>query len=219
MNNFYLFRTIFSFEFLERLFFMYTQFFTVTFALFLLMNPIGNVPIYLALLKEIPPRRQAQIILRELAMALAILLLFQFVGQGLLNLLGVKKDALLIAGGLILLIIAMRMIFPPEKSTTKITEKKEEPFLVPLAIPLVAGPAILSAIIIYSNEVSTLPLTFAILSAWALVTVILVCAPMLLKLLKERGLLACERLMGLILILIASQMFLNGLRVFFSELK
>lgn len=198
---------------------MYTQFFTVTFALFLLMNPIGNVPIYLALLKEIPPRRQAQIILRELAMALAILLLFQFVGQGLLNLLGVKKDALLIAGGLILLIIAMRMIFPPEKSTTKITEKKEEPFLVPLAIPLVAGPAILSAIIIYSNEVSTLPLTFAILSAWALVTVILVCAPMLLKLLKERGLLACERLMGLILILIASQMFLNGLRVFFSELK
>lgn len=198
---------------------MYTQFFTVTFALFLLMNPIGNVPIYLALLKEIPPRRQAQIILRELAMALAILLLFQFVGQGLLNLLGVKKDALLIAGGLILLIIAMRMIFPPEKSTAKITEKKEEPFLVPLAIPLVAGPAILSAIIIYSNEVSTLPLTFAILSAWALVTVILMSAPMLLKLLKERGILACERLMGLILILIASQMFLNGLRIFFNELK
>lgn len=198
---------------------MYTQFFTVTFALFLLMNPIGNVPIYLALLKEIPPRRQAQIILRELAMALAILLLFQFVGQGLLNLLGVKKDALLIAGGLILLIIAMRMIFPPEKSTAKITEKKEEPFLVPLAIPLVAGPAILSAIIIYSNEVPTLPLTFSILSAWALVTVILVSAPVLLKLLKERGILACERLMGLILILIASQMFLNGLRIFFSELK
>lgn len=218
MKNFYLFRTIFSFEFWKG-HFMYTQFFTVTFALFLLMNPIGNVPIYLALLKEIPPRRQAQIILRELAMALAILLLFQFVGQGLLNLLGVKKDALLIAGGLILLIIAMRMIFPPEKSTAKITEKKEEPFLVPLAIPLVAGPAILSAIIIYSNEVSTLPLTFAILSAWALVTLILVSAPVLLKLLKERGILACERLMGLILILIASQMFLNGLRIFFSELK
>lgn len=198
---------------------MYTHFFTVTFALFLLMNPIGNVPIYLALLKEIPPKRQAQIILRELAMALAILLLFQFVGQGLLNLLGVKKDALLIAGGLILLIIAMRMIFPPEKSTAKMTEKKEEPFLVPLAIPLVAGPAILSAIIIYSNEVATFPLTFAILAAWALVTLILVSAPALLKILKERGILACERLMGLILILIASQMFLNGMRIFFSELK
>lgn len=198
---------------------MYTHFFTVTFALFLLMNPIGNVPIYLALLKEIAPKRQAQIILRELAMALAILLLFQFVGQGLLNLLGVKKDALLIAGGLILLIIAMRMIFPPERSTIKITEKKEEPFLVPLAIPLVAGPAILSAIIVYSNEVPTLPLTFAILFAWALVTLILVSAPVLLKILKERGILACERLMGLILILIASQMFLNGLRIFFNELR
>lgn len=198
---------------------MYTHFFTVTFALFLLMNPIGNVPIYLALLKEIAPKRQAQIILRELAMALAILLLFQFVGQGLLNLLGVKKDALLIAGGLILLIIAMRMIFPPERSTIKITEKKEEPFLVPLAIPLVAGPAILSAIIVYSNEVPTLPLTFAILFAWALVTVILLSAPVLLKILKERGILACERLMGLILILIASQMFLNGLRIFFSQLR
>lgn len=198
---------------------MYTHFFTVTFALFLLMNPIGNIPIYLALLKEIAPKRQAQIILRELAMALAILLLFQFVGQGLLNLLGVKKDALLIAGGLILLIIAMRMIFPPEKSTLKMTEKKEEPFLVPLAIPLVAGPAILSAIIVYSNEVPTLPLTFAILFAWALVTVILVSAPVLLKILKERGIVACERLMGLILILIASQMFLNGMRIFFSELR
>lgn len=198
---------------------MYTHFFTVTFALFLLMNPIGNVPIYLALLKEIAPKRQAQIILRELAMALAILLLFQFVGQGLLNLLGVRKDALLIAGGLILLIIAMRMIFPPERSTIKITEKKEEPFLVPLAIPLVAGPAILSAIIVYSNEVPTLPLTFAILCAWALVTVILLSAPVLLKILKERGILACERLMGLILILIASQMFLNGLRIFFNELR
>lgn len=198
---------------------MYTHFFTVTFALFLLMNPIGNVPIYLALLKEIAPKRQAQIILRELTMALAILLLFQFVGQGLLNLLGVKKDALLIAGGLILLIIAMRMIFPPERSSLKITEKKEEPFLVPLAIPLVAGPAILSAIIVYSNEVPTLPLTFAILFAWALVTLILISAPVLLKILKERGILACERLMGLILILIASQMFLNGLRIFFNELR
>lgn len=198
---------------------MYGYFFTVTFALFLLMNPIGNVPIYLALLKEISPKRQAQIILRELAMALAILLLFQFVGQGLLNLLGVKKDTLLMAGGLILLIIAMRMIFPSEKLITNIIEKKEEPFLVPLAIPLVAGPAILSAIIIYSNEVPTLPLTFSILFAWALVTIILLSAPVLLKILKERGILACERLMGLILILIASQMFLNGMRIFFSELK
>lgn len=199
---------------------MNSSFFSVTLSLFLLMDSIGNIPLYIAILKKIPAKRQIHIIIRELLIALAFILLFQFAGQGLLNLLGVAQDALLIAGGLILFIIAMRMIFPPEdihevhKHETAI---KEEPFLVPLAIPFVAGPSIFSAVIIYSTEMPSLMLTLSIVIAWTLTLIILLIAPYLKKLLRDQGILACERLMGLILILIAGQMFLDGLRIFLSK--
>ena len=177
-------------------------------------------PLYIAILKRIPARRQIHIIIRELLIALAFILLFQFAGQGLLNLLGVAQDALLIAGGLILFIIAMRMIFPPEdvhEVHRHETAIKEEPFLVPLAIPFVAGPSIFSAVIIYSNDMPPLMLTLSIVIAWTLTLIILLIAPYLKKLLRDQGIIACERLMGLILILIAGQMFLDGLRIFLSK--
>lgn len=199
---------------------MNSSFFSVTLSLFLLMDSIGNIPLYIAILKKIPARRQIHIIIRELLIALAFILLFQFAGQGLLNLLGVAQDALLIAGGLILFIIAVRMIFPPEdvhEVHTHETAIKEEPFLVPLAIPFVAGPSIFSAVIIYSNDMPSLMLTLSIVIAWALTLIILLIAPYLKKLLRDQGIIACERLMGLILILIAAQMFLDGLRIFLSN--
>mgnify|MGYP001756653196 FL=1 len=199
---------------------MNSSFFSVTLSLFLLMDSIGNIPLYIAILKRIPARRQIHIIIRELLIALAFILLFQFAGQGLLNLLGVAQDALLIAGGLILFIIAMRMIFPPEdvhEVHRHETAIKEEPFLVPLAIPFVAGPSIFSAVIIYSNDMPPLMLTLSIVIAWTLTLIILLIAPYLKKLLRDQGIIACERLMGLILILIAGQMFLDGLRIFLSK--
>lgn len=199
---------------------MNSSFFSVTLSLFLLMDSIGNIPLYIAILKKIPARRQIHIIIRELLIALAFILLFQFTGQGLLNLLGVAQDALLIAGGLILFIIAMQMIFPPEDAHEvhrHETAIKEEPFLVPLAIPFVAGPSIFSAVIIYSNDIPSLMLTLSIIIAWVFTLIILLIAPYLKKLLRDQGIIACERLMGLILILIAAQMFLDGLRIFLSK--
>ncbi|MGL4347983.1 MAG: MarC family protein [Chlamydiales bacterium] len=193
------------------------SFFSVTLSLFLLMDSIGNIPLYIAILKGIPARRQIHIIIRELLIALGFIVLFQFAGQGLLNLLGVAQDALLIAGGLILFIIALRMIFPPEDIEVFEISRKEEPFLVPLAIPFVAGPSIFSAVIIYSNDMAPFMLTLSIVIAWLFTLIILLIAPYLKRLLRDHGIIACERLMGLILILIAGQMFLDGLRIFLNN--
>lgn len=196
---------------------MNPSFFSITLSLFLLMDSIGNIPLYMATLKGIPAKRQIHIIIRELLIALGFIILFQFAGQGVLNLLGVEQDALLIAGGLILFTIALRMIFPLEDAQVYDISRKEEPFLVPLAIPFVAGPSIFSAVIIYSNDMAPFMLTLSIIIAWVLTLIILLIAPYLKKLLREQGILACECLMGLILILIAGQMFLTGLRMFLNN--
>ncbi|GAB4186630.1 MAG: YhgN family NAAT transporter [Simkaniaceae bacterium] len=196
----------------------FTTTFSIAFSLFLLMDPIGNIPIYILLLKEIDPARQKKIILRELVIALGIIIGFRFIGKGLLDFLGISEPTILLAGGLILFIISIRMIFPPERTAKSPEFIGEEPFIVPLAIPLVAGPSVLSAVIIYSNQIDKpFLLITAIVIAWIATTIILLSATFLKRILGQRGIAAMERLMGLILILISSQMFLNGLRLFLQQ--
>ena len=190
---------------------------TVTFALFLLMDPIGNVPIYIAVLKEIDPKRQRIIILRELLIALGIIIVFAFIGEHLLDLLKVRQETILIAGGLILFIIALKMIFPKGKSYGAEEIGTGEPFIVPLAIPLVAGPSVLAAVMIYSHRESLLTLILSICIAWVFSTLILLASPFLKKILGSRGIIACERLMGLLLTLLAVQMFLEGMTLFLQK--
>ena len=177
------------------------------------MDSIGNIPIFVAVLKEIHPRRQRLIIIRELCIALAIMILFFFVGDLVLNLLGIQQSAVMIAGGIILFLIAIRMIFPVKKDLEK-GAIDEEPFIVPLAVPLIAGPAVLAAIMIYSGQEKDLLVLSAIIIAWFISTVVLLSASFLKKILGKRGMIACERLMGLILTLIAIEMFLNGINSF-----
>jgi multiple antibiotic resistance protein len=189
--------------------------FSIAFSLFLLMDPIGNIPIYILFLKEIDPKKQKKIILRELLIALAIIIGFKFIGKGLLDFLRISKATVSMAGGLILFIISIRMIFPPEKTMKTAEVPGQEPFIVPLAIPLVAGPSVLSAVMIYSSQVAKpLSLVLAIILAWLATTGILLSSTFLKKLLGQKGLIALERLMGLILVLISSQMFLDGLKIF-----
>lgn len=196
----------------------FTTTFSIAFSLFLLMDPIGNIPIYILLLKEIDPARQKKIILRELVIALGIIIGFHFIGKGLLDFLGISEPTILMAGGLILFIISIRMIFPPERTAKSPEFIGEEPFIVPLAIPLVAGPSVLSAVIIYSHQINKpFLLITAIVIAWIATTIILLSATFLKRILGQRGIAAMERLMGLILILISSQMFLNGLRLFLQQ--
>lgn len=195
---------------------MLSNLFSISFTFFLLMNSIGNIPIFISLLKELPQKRQLYLILREMLIALGILLLFYFLGDALLGLLDIKQDSVQIAGAIILFIIALNMVFPRPKDTT-IEIEKEEPFIVPLAVPLIAGPAILATVTVYSHQDHP-PLTIilAIFIAWSLSLVVLLSSPLLTKALGKRGITACEKLMGLILTLIAIEMFLKGL-IFFNE--
>lgn len=186
------------------------NFFSLSFSLFLLMDPIGNVPIFLSILKKIDPKRARIIILRELLIALGIIILFTFIGAPLLKIIGVAPYTVMIAGGIILFILSLNMIFPSTDSSLSFPVHKE-PLIVPLAIPLVAGPAVLAAVILYSYEEKVLVTIFSIIVAWIASTIILLISASLRKFLGERGLLACERLMGLLVILIAVEMFLKGL--------
>lgn len=180
------------------------------------MDPIGNVPIFIPLLKDFSAKRQRRIILREMLIALGVMIIFVFFGEALLNFLHVTSQTVQIAGGIILFLIALKMIFP--RPTSEITLKKgEEPFLVPMAIPLIAGPTILAAVMIYSRQLENdWLLITSLFIAWVVSAIILLSSIQLKKLFGTKGLAACERLMGLILILIATQMFLEGIQACFQ---
>ena len=193
--------------------------FSIALNLFILMDSIGNVPIFISLLKEIPPKRQRVIIFRDLFIALILIILFSFLGNSLLGLLGISQDAVMIAGGVVLFLIALKMIFPSSHADPGLEiSKHKEPFIVPLAAPLVAGPAVLAAVIVYSKQEPPLILVAAIVLAWIATTIILLCSTLLKKILGERGILACERLMGLILTLVAVQMLLHGIKSYIATL-
>lgn len=192
--------------------------FSLTISLFLLMDPVGNVPVFLSVLKETDQKRHAQIIFRELIIALLVIICFYFIGDYLLKLLQVEQYAVMIAGGIILFIIALRMIFPIYHLHEKNGLPKErEPFIVPLAVPLVAGPAVLAAVMLFSHqEIPTMTVLIAIVIAWIASTMILLGSSFIKRFLGLRGIIALERLMGLLLTLIAVQMFLEGLRSYLA---
>lgn len=194
-----------------------TSLFAIAFSLFLLMDPIGNIPVYLAILKDVKVKKQKKIIFRELVIALAVIILFTFVGEHLLNILGVGQETILISGGIILFIIALKMIFPSGKENAYESPAKGEPFIVPLAIPLIAGPSVLAAVMIYAGREPLPLLITSIVIAWAVSALILLCAPFLKRILGIRGITACERLMGLLLTLISVQMFLEGLSLYLQK--
>ncbi len=183
----------------------------MAFSLFLLIDAVGNIPLFVSMLKDIPPKKQYMIITRELIIALVVIVFFAFVGEHILKLLGIDQRTVSIAGGIILFIIALRMIFPEHTDQSADAAHKGEPFIVPFAIPLVAGPAVLASVIIYSHKVAPYRLIGAISIAWLASSIILLSSPFLKKILGDRGVAATERLMGLLLTLISVQMFISGL--------
>ncbi len=180
--------------------------------LFLIMDPLGNLPVFMAVLKDIPPRRRRWIVARELSMALGVMLIFLFFGSYLLELLHLRQESVRIGGGLVLFIIALRMIFPPRNGLLG-DLPDGEPFLVPLAIPMVAGPSTLAALMLLarSQPERLIDWTLALVAAWVLTALILLSSGLVLRLVRKRGLVAIERLMGMILIMLAVQTFLDGI--------
>lgn len=191
---------------------------SVAFSLFLLMDPIGNIPLYISFLKNLDEKRQRWVICREMLIALVIIILFNFVGDGLMHFLNVSEDTIQIAGGIILFLICLKMIFPPPHDQTESLPHELEPFIVPLAVPLIAGPSVLAAVMIYTRqETNNWLMSGAILLAWGASLIILLASSFLKRVLGWRGILALERLMGLILTLIAVQMFLTGVSSFIQR--
>jgi multiple antibiotic resistance protein len=179
----------------------------------LVMDPVGNVPLFLSVLKTVEPRRRRLVLVREMLIAYAVLIVFLLIGQSLLRFLGLQPEAVSIAGGIVLFLIALRMIFPSQGSLSE-EAIEGEPFVVPLAIPLVAGPSALATLILLQSApgATTPELMIAVTVAWGLSAVILLSSTVLYRVLGERGLIALERLMGMLLVMVAVQMLLNGLR-------
>lgn len=178
------------------------------------MDPLGNIPIFLSVLKQVPQRRRLWVLIRELLIALALMMLFLLSGSSILKLLGLSTEAVAISGGLVLMIIAIRMIFPSRGGVMGDDDMESEPLIVPLATPMIAGPSILATLVLMaeSQPDKSAQWVYALLAAWGLTAVILLCSQPLYKLLGKRGLKAIERLMGMILISIAVQMLINGIQ-------
>lgn len=180
--------------------------------LFLILDPLGNIPIFLSVLRPLEPRRQRIVLMRELLIALVVLMAFLWGGQYFLELMHLRQESVQIAGGIVLFLIGIRMIFPrPEGLMGAIPAG--EPFIVPLAIPLVAGPSGMAAVMLMgSNEPARLvEWSAALLIAWSATAAILASATLLYRWLGLSALTAVERLMGMLLVAISVQMLLDGI--------
>jgi len=193
------------------------EFLSVAVTLVLVMDPIGNIPLFLTSTKNVAPERRQRIIARELVISLVLMVAFLFVGGHLLNLLHIGQPALAVGGGVILMLIAVRMVFPSTTSSL-VEDVHGEPFIVPMAVPYVVGPSVLATEAILMNQMPhrTGMLLLAIGACWLVVSIVLYTCGFLQRILGDKVLNALERLMGMILIVISAQMILDGIRQFFG---
>lgn len=189
--------------------------FATALTFFLITNPIGNSPAIIALIKDFSFDRQKKILIRESLLALILALFFQFFGALFLGLINVEGFAVTLCGGVLLFIVALDMIFPHHETTAK-KKGKAEPYLVPIATPLLAGPALLTIIMLYTQQQSPVVITTAIIISSLTVMGVLVVTPYLTRLMGKRGLTALEQLMGLILSMMAMQMIVKGIALFIN---
>jgi multiple antibiotic resistance protein len=186
---------------------------------FIVTNPIGNSPAIIALIKDYSLREQQKILLRESLFSFLIAIFFLFLGEIFLQSFNIQDFALRISGGVILLLVAIKMIFP-NRADHPVEKAKEAPFIVPIATPLLSGAGLLTMIMLYSEqEQNDIIIFLAILMAWIGVTAVLVAAPYLQIFLGRRGLLALEQLMGMLLAMIATEMIVKGASLFVTALN
>ncbi|WP_395668952.1 MarC family protein [Rhodoferax sp.] len=189
-------------------------FWSATILLILITDPVGNIPIFANALRHVPPQRRPWVILREILIAFVLLLAFMFVGEGFLRVMNLSELALQIGGGVILFLIALRMVFPPPESAD--AEQMTEPLIVPLAVPAVAGPSALATVLLLVSQQPAQRIEWiAALCVTMLVSaVVLVSAERIERVIGRRPLVAVERLMGLVLVSVAIEMLLRGIKTF-----
>jgi MarC family membrane protein len=187
--------------------------------LLLVCDPFGNIPIFISALREVPRERRRMIILRECLIAFLVLTLFAFVGQSFLKLLGLSEISLQMGGAVVLMLVAVRMVFPSPEGVYG-QSPGGEPFIVPLAVPALAGPSALATVLLLVSRDPAL--TWQWVGAIAVVmlvsALVLAFAERLQQVLGERATAAFERLMGLILAAVAVELMLRGVRAFLAGL-
>lgn len=190
---------------------------SITLVLFFIMDPIGNIASYLNLVKGLDRKYRKKIIFREMLIALFVMIGFNYLGEFIFDFLDLSETTVRISSGVILFLIAIKILFTaPDSPRAHLPEG--EPFIFPLAVPLIAGPALMATIMLYAHlEPYQSIMLIAILIAWFLSVVILYFSPQIMRLLGENGLMACERLIGMVLILIAVQRISEGILLFWSS--
>ncbi len=194
---------------------------SATLTLILIKDPLGNIPMFLSILNKIPDEnRRRKILIRELLLALLVLLIFLFLGRHLLQWLNLQPQSLRIGGGIVLFLISIKMIFPTPSGGIMGQFPEGEPLLVPLAVLLLAGPSTLAMLILLSSNAPEKWMSWllAVIMAWLLTSVIMICSGSLLRLLGEKGLVAVERLMGMVLVTLSVQMLLDGFSDYLRKL-
>lgn len=191
---------------------------SATILLVLITDPIGNIPIFASALKPVAPERRARVILREILIAFALLLAFMFVGDSFLRVMNLSELSLQIGGGVILFLIALRMVFPPPSPPEG--ETQEEPLIVPLAVPAVAGPSALATVLLLVSQQPERRMEWigALCVTMVISAIVLVSAERIQRVIGTRLVVAVERLMGLVLVSVAIEMMLRGAKTFALQL-
>jgi multiple antibiotic resistance protein len=187
--------------------------------LFLIMDPLGNIPLFLGQLRQVVPERRRRVLVRELIIALAVLLVFLFGGRYVLAALQLRQESVSIAGGIVLFLIGVKMIFPPRDGDMFGAAPGGEPFIVPMAVPGVAGPSAMAALMLMTNSHPgrTADWGLALFCAWLATALILLSSTVLFRVLGNSVLTAFERLMGMLLVALSVQMFLDGIVVYVGK--
>lgn len=191
---------------------------SATILLVLITDPVGNIPVFASALKHVAPERRARVILREILIAFALLLAFMFMGDSFLRVMNLSELSLQIGGGVILFLIALRMVFPPPSPAEG--EILEEPLIVPLAVPAVAGPSALATVLLLVSQQPDRRMEWigALCVTMLISAVVLVSAERIQRVIGTRLVVAVERLMGLVLVSVAIEMMLRGAKTFALQL-
>lgn len=198
---------------------MLSQILTKAITLFFILDALGAVGMVVTIIRPFSPARQKAILRREMLISFLIMCFFYFFGGVLLEVLAITQPAVQITGGIIFLFFALSLLFPKYDDETE-TKSQQEPFIVPIATPIIAGPSCLATIMLFSHEnnsgvLVTLP---AIFLAWFGTALILMSSPIILRFMGKIGIAVLERLMGLICVMLAVSMFVGGLQAFTQNL-
>lgn len=198
---------------------MDTSFLSATILLILITDPLGNIPLFISALKQVKPERRRRVVFRECFIAFSVLLTFMFFGNGFLEVMHLTDESLRVAGGVILFLIALKMIFPGEGGHAG-NQLSGEPFIVPIAVPLIAGPSAMATVLLMSTrEPERILEWIGALTLTMLVTLLVfLFSGKIQKLLGEQAITALERLMGLVLTAISIEMLLGGVAAYIKKL-